>query len=641
MALVSSSPPIPPFSRRIYSPSPTTHCRHSYIPISFPSRSFRLQSVAPPSEVCSPYELDKSFLSISVANSDDELWAAARLRTRSFHEFNSTSYDIQEHRKYLAEKEFEAMKERIGGMRAMFKRVSCINATLPLSQVDEVFEDLCTECKFSDNGEDRVVVGSLDLNQCLRLPDEITGKRPEGIGADFARAYLSNVCVAKELHRNGLGRDLVSQSKVVARDWGECDITQTNAILTWLLTFWILTTRSHETNFTGITDMYVHVAVDNEAAKKLYMNTGFVYENDEPAWQARRCNVSPYSDCCQKKTKQVRAQQGRTLVQEKLLIFHLQKGERRQSINQKKSEGKQKERREEKMYGGGGAAGEFDGGASAFMGGGFMPSQTTQLHDSSASSSKKSDVKRLLPLTLKQINKLATSEESSFMCDGVEVTNVIIVGRVCRKEDKVSEYTFLIDDSTGQIECSRWIQESFDTEEVEGISYVCTSLNFVYMFGVGTYVRVHGHLRGFQGKRFINIFTIRPVTDYNEVTSHFIECIYVHFYNTKIRGGPPPTQFPNTTAPSNNLPRGMQSAPPVQSAPYLGGERMTNLGEKILNLMQQHPYVASEDGIHRDILARQLNVPMQMIMQEMQGLIDNGIVYSTIDDDHYKSTVNG
>ena len=38
---------------------------------------------------------------------------------------------------------------------------------------------------------------------------------------DFARAYLSNVCVAKELHRNGVGYKLIEKSKVVARDWGK------------------------------------------------------------------------------------------------------------------------------------------------------------------------------------------------------------------------------------------------------------------------------------------------------------------------------------------------------------------------------------------------------------------------------------
>jgi replication factor A2 len=30
------------------------------------------------------------------------------------------------------------------------------------------------------------------------------------------------------------------------------------------------------------------------------------------------------------------------------------------------------------------------------------------------------------------------------------------VGRVSHKEDKASEYTFLVDDGTGQIECTKW-----------------------------------------------------------------------------------------------------------------------------------------------------------------------------------------
>lgn len=37
---------------------------------------------------------------------------------------------------------------------------------------------LCVS-QFSDGIEDRVVVGSLDLNQCRWLPDEIAGKKPE------------------------------------------------------------------------------------------------------------------------------------------------------------------------------------------------------------------------------------------------------------------------------------------------------------------------------------------------------------------------------------------------------------------------------------------------------------------------------
>ena len=35
------------------------------------------------------------------------------------------------------------------------------------------------------------------------------------------RAYLSNVCVAKELQKKGLGYALVDKSKKLAREWGK------------------------------------------------------------------------------------------------------------------------------------------------------------------------------------------------------------------------------------------------------------------------------------------------------------------------------------------------------------------------------------------------------------------------------------
>jgi hypothetical protein len=47
----------------------------------------------------------------------------------------------------LAEREFEALKERVAGKREGFRRVSCINATLPLSQISNFSDDLCSECK--------------------------------------------------------------------------------------------------------------------------------------------------------------------------------------------------------------------------------------------------------------------------------------------------------------------------------------------------------------------------------------------------------------------------------------------------------------------------------------------------------------
>ncbi|KAL6659182.1 hypothetical protein ACP70R_003222 [Stipagrostis hirtigluma subsp. patula] len=186
----------------------------------------------------------------------DELRAAVRLRVRTFYEYAVDTVGAEDHRKALAEREFQALQDRISGKMICFQRVSCINGTVPLSPSMMSAEDLCSACKFVEDGEERVVVGSLDLNQCLWLPDELTGQRP-GVNEDNnTRAYLSNVCVAKELQRNGLGYALVDKSKKLAREW-------------------------------GITDLYVHVAINNVAGQKLYEKSGFVYESEEPAWKAR------------------------------------------------------------------------------------------------------------------------------------------------------------------------------------------------------------------------------------------------------------------------------------------------------------------------------------------------------------------
>lgn len=44
---------------------------------------------------------------------------------------------------------------------------------------------------------------------------------------------------------------------------------------------------------------------------------------------------------------------------------------------------------------------------------------------------------------------------------------------------------------------------------------------------IGSYVRVFGHLRAFSGRKMVVALSIRPVTDMNEITFHFLEVIYV------------------------------------------------------------------------------------------------------------------
>ncbi|OQU80207.1 hypothetical protein SORBI_3007G093900 [Sorghum bicolor] len=77
----------------------------------------------------------------------DELRAAVRLRVRTFYEYAVDSVGTEDHRKALADREFEALQDRISGKMINFQRVSCINGTVPLSPSLMSAEELCSTCK--------------------------------------------------------------------------------------------------------------------------------------------------------------------------------------------------------------------------------------------------------------------------------------------------------------------------------------------------------------------------------------------------------------------------------------------------------------------------------------------------------------
>ncbi|XP_061361724.1 replication protein A 32 kDa subunit B [Gastrolobium bilobum] len=271
---------------------------------------------------------------------------------------------------------------------------------------------------------------------------------------------------------------------------------------------------------------------------------------------------------------------------------------------------------------------QFDGNA-AFSGGGFMPSQATPGPDTSFLSSKNRDAQSLLPLTVKQINDAfhSSDDKTNLIIDGVDVNNVTLVGRICNKAGRITDVTFVLDDGTGRIECSKWLQEAVDTNEVEGLLD-------------GMYVRLHGHLKGFQGKRTLNVFSFRPVTDFNEIASHFIDCIYVHLYNSRLRAGVPSQQHVTNSAPITPT-KGYQApaVPPNQfSGQHNNGQK--SVEDMVLEVLHLPANRARDEGVPRDLIAQHLGIPLDKLMLAIKNLIEEGAIYEAIGD-HYKSIING
>ncbi|KAG4197139.1 hypothetical protein ERO13_A05G004300v2 [Gossypium hirsutum] len=279
-------------------------------------------------------------------------------------------------------------------------------------------------------------------------------------------------------------------------------------------------------------------------------------------------------------------------------------------------------------------ANEFDGNA-AFAGGGFMPSQATQTApDRPSYSSKNSDARCLTPVTVKQLKDLSKVGESGISIDGVDVNNIVLVGIISKIDNAVSDCTFRVDDGTGWVECTKWIHEHADSVEVDVIS-------------VGMYVRVYGQFKSIQSRRSIHTFSIRPITDFNEIAHHFLECIYVHLYNTKLR--------PRMT----NATDGMTAQPQVansNSGNHIMGfshqtnstnqfsnqyntdeEQIRGISSMVLQYLRRPACLASEMGVSSDIVARELNVSVDKVRKTLDFLASEGLVYTTTDD-HYKFT---
>ncbi|KAF6142313.1 hypothetical protein GIB67_023338 [Kingdonia uniflora] len=276
---------------------------------------------------------------------------------------------------------------------------------------------------------------------------------------------------------------------------------------------------------------------------------------------------------------------------------------------------------------------QFDGNV-AFSGGGFMPSQATQATDFGASPTKSRDTLGCLPLTVKQINEVyqTSDDKSNFVVDGVDVVNVTLLGMIANKSDRSTEVKFILDDGTGRIECMRWMSESIDLKEMEAIQD-------------GMYVRINGTLKGL-GKRQLIVYCVRPVTDYNEIAYHFINCIYVHVYNTKLQKGQGSNQTPfqmtnsGMSTPARNGSMGYQ-APPNQFAEQNRMSGIQGLDKRIMDYLNQPIHLGRESGIHRNEFVQQLKVPMDRINHSLKSLEEEGQIYSTIDDDHFRSTANG
>ncbi|KAM0912561.1 hypothetical protein ACQ4PT_012719 [Festuca glaucescens] len=99
-------------------------------------------------------------------------------------------------------------------------------------------------------------------------------------------------------------------------------------------------------------------------------------------------------------------------------------------------------------------------------------------------------------------------------------SKVRVLGKVETVVSGETDVSFTLDDGTGKIPLVRWITDDADARDAAYVK-------------AGVYVRVHVDITGFQANQQGFARSIRPITNFNEVVLHFIECIHVHIENTR------------------------------------------------------------------------------------------------------------
>mmetsp|Transcript_21036 Transcript_21036/g.37265 ORF Transcript_21036/g.37265 Transcript_21036/m.37265 type:complete len:315 (-) Transcript_21036:389-1333(-) len=291
--------------------------------------------------------------------------------------------------------------------------------------------------------------------------------------------------------------------------------------------------------------------------------------------------------------------------------------------------------------GGGGFGGFGDGGNNGgFGGGGFMQGGSTQ----SPIASGAQRVDSLTPITIKQTTMLEDSPAGDFMLDGRPIRRVSMLCRILEVTKKEVNVRFDLTDGTGVMAGSWYLDAETDDPSER--------------FDAGMYVKVFGKLRTFNNKVTLNIETLKLVHDHNQITHHFLNVVFTHLQVTKgpvnkalAAGGNPAEEssgiapsFNNTdsypSAHQSNAPMNMSTGQTIQSNAAGGGGDLTQILLRIFNRPEVEELDAgySVQMAFAEVQKQGHKTTENEVKNVIHALSNDGHLYSTVDDDHFKST---
>ncbi|KAI9491173.1 hypothetical protein BDB00DRAFT_510596 [Zychaea mexicana] len=247
------------------------------------------------------------------------------------------------------------------------------------------------------------------------------------------------------------------------------------------------------------------------------------------------------------------------------------------------------------------------------MDGGFFGNNDSSFNSGGGSTSSRKPMgeQTLRAVTVKQLANCTITQEGTFKVDNVDLTQVTFVGVIRNVTELSTNISYAVEDGTGKIEVRLWLDQSETAEDAQKRRDLTED----------TYVRVFGRLNNFNNKVNVVAFTIRPVKDYNEINYHFVEATLTHVKFTNPAGG-----------------SGNGDAMMVDQGAGASSALGNALHDKIMDVLKQYHDLDEGANIHQ-VVHQLSNVSSEdKIREAIEYLINEGLCYTTTNDDHIKST---
>eukprot|EP01083_Nonionella_stella_P092681 259512_1 len=282
----------------------------------------------------------------------------------------------------------------------------------------------------------------------------------------------------------------------------------------------------------------------------------------------------------------------------------------------------------------------YNSGPSQFsgsqIGGGYVSNENFNSSNKPIQPKIPFDQRKLSQVTIKQIVSAPPPQpEEYLLIDGQEISQLVMVAQIESIDIQSAHTTYNVTDYTGSLEAKQWSNDNNPQQK---------QLNL----REGTWVRLVGRINHFNGRCSINLFNIAPVTDFNEITHHFVEVIYGHLLNTtaKVRSVAPQ----NNDNGNNNMNKNNNQNQWNNNQPQSFGNNnnfgnnnqnqyghLPQIQNKILQIINTPEMERSDAGCNVELLFQRLsNEDVNAIRGAIDDLSSAGLIYSTVDDDHYK-----